>query len=391
MCVRIVVPIHSFEPGGVERVALRLAASWQASGEAVTVVLGRTEGSGRIAEAEGLTYRTYRSIVGTARFETIWMIVCLYRYLRRQPADIVFCPGNTYTFVCAAVRLLLGRRCPPVVAKISNDLRRTDLPLPARWGYRLWVRAHGWFVARFVALAEPMAPEIVEEVAIAAARVSVIPDPALTAAEFTRLTAAERRKCPNDGAMIAGVGRLVRQKNFALLLRAFAAHAPASDRLLLAGHGPELPRLRRLAAKLGIQERVTFAGHCTDVPALLQQVDIFALSSDYEGLPAVVVEALAAGIPIVATDCSACMDWLTGFGRDGVVVPVSEFDRFGRALAEIRDLPVPSPEGRMRAARFTVENAASTYCALFEAVLDESDRCAGRKLRPGLKQISQYS
>jgi glycosyltransferase involved in cell wall biosynthesis len=391
MCVRIVVPIHSFEPGGVERVALRLAANWQDAGDEVTVVLGRSQGSGRIEEADRLRYRSYRSPIPTARCETIWMIICLYRYLRRERADILFCPGNTYTFVCAAMRLLLGRRCPPVVAKISNDLCRADLPGPARWGYHVWVRAHGWFIARFVALADPMAPEIIEQVRVPARRVSVIPDPALTTAEFARLSAVTRRKPLSDGALIVSVGRLVGQKNFALLLSAFASHAPPADSLLIAGDGPDLPRLRQLAVKLGIGDRVTFAGHCTDVPALLERADIFALSSVYEGLPAVVVEALAAGIPIVTTDCSACMSWLTGFGADGIVVPVGQVARFGRAIHDIRELPMPSATGRIRAAEFTVEKAASKYRALFEAVFEESDRLQGRRPRRGLKQLAQYS
>ncbi len=388
--MRIVVPIHSFEPGGVERVALRLAAAWQASGEDVTVVLGRDEGDGRVAEADRLRYRTYRSLVRTGRFETLWMILCLYRYLRRERADVVFCPGNTYTVVCAAMRLLLGGQSPPVVAKISNDLRRADLPAPYRWGYHAWVRAHAWFIDHFVALAEPMGPEILEQAGIASGRVWVIPDPALTTAEFARLAALERRKCPRDGAVIVGVGRLVRQKNFSLLLRAFAAGAARGDRLLIAGDGPELPRLQHLAAKLGIKEQVSFSGHCTDVPGLLERADMFALSSDYEGVPAVVVEALAAGLPIVATDCSASMDWLTGHGRDGLVVPTGSVDAFGRAMRRVRNLPLPSGDGRQRAARFTIEKAAATYLALFEAVL-ESPKRSNRNARTKLEERPQLS
>ncbi|MBO0750299.1 MAG: glycosyltransferase [Porphyrobacter sp.] len=372
--VRIVVPIHSFEPGGVERVALRLAAAWQSAGEEVTVVLGRAEGAGRTEEAGGLPYRTYRSFVRTARFETIWMIVCLYRYLRSEPADVIFCPGNTYTVVCAALRLLLGGRCPPVVAKVSNDLRRADMPAPARLGYRAWVRAHAWIVDRFVAIAEPMAAEVAEEVGVDPNRVSVVPDPALTAAEWERLSAREPRPCPVDGALIVGVGRLVRQKNFPLLLRAFASQAPAHDRLLIAGEGPEMARLQGLAARLGIGDRTTFAGHCADVLSLLERTDIFALPSDYEGVPAVMVEALAGGVPIVATECSGSISWLAGFGRDAIVVPVGDVERFGRALREVRDLPLPGRDGRTRAAQFTLEQAAGSYLGLFEAEIAARNR-----------------
>lgn len=376
--MRIVIPIHSFEPGGVERVALRLAANWQAGGAEVTVLLGRDEGAGRITEAAGLTYHGYRSWVRTEAFETLWMIVCLYRYLKRERADLLFCPGNTYTVVAAAMRLLLGRRCPPTVAKISNDLRRSDLPAPARLAYRLWTRAHALFIDHFVALAEPMAPEIVEEARVDPGRVSVIPDPALTDAEFASLAAIERRPCPRDGALLLGVGRLVGQKNFVLLLRAFAAYAPRQDRLLIAGEGPERPRLERLAAGLGIASRVTLAGHCDDVPALLREADVFVLSSAYEGVPAVIVEALAAGMPIVATNCSGSIAWLTGFGRDAIVVASGDVEGLGRALRNVRDRPPPTAEGRSRAARFTLERGAESYLAMFAMVLEQPRFGGGR-------------
>lgn len=105
--LRICIPIHSFEPGGVERVGLRLADHWQAVGHEVTVVLRRDRGIAR-PQAPALDYRTRPEPLP---WETPWLIWCLWRYLRRHHGEtaVIFCAGNTYTVVCAVMKLLLGR------------------------------------------------------------------------------------------------------------------------------------------------------------------------------------------------------------------------------------------------------------------------------------------
>ena len=150
--MRILVPIHSFEPGGVERVALRLARAWHDAGHEVFVLLGRDEGAAR-GQAPELTYVRHREPISTAWWETLWMIVCLIRFLRRERVDVLFCPGNTYTVVCVAAKLLLPRRCPPVLAKISNDLDSRYLPAIARPFYRVWLHIQGRILDAFVGLA----------------------------------------------------------------------------------------------------------------------------------------------------------------------------------------------------------------------------------------------
>ena len=131
--LRIAIPVHSFEPGGVERVALNLAAAWQADGAEVKVLLGRRDGAMR-ETAPKVAYIVRAEPVPTARFETLWMIWAAWRWLRHNPVDVLFAAGNTYAIVGVALKLLLGRNCPPIVIKISNDLERRDLPASARWG-----------------------------------------------------------------------------------------------------------------------------------------------------------------------------------------------------------------------------------------------------------------
>lgn len=369
--MRITIPIHSFEPGGVERVGLRLAAEWQAAGHQVTVVLGRDAGPTR-AQAPALDYRTRPEPIPTARWETPWLIWCLWRHLRAERADdrteVMFCAGNTYTIVCAAMKLLRGSACPPVLVKISNDLLRPDFPAPVQALYRLWCRVQGRLLDRFVALAEPMRAQLVTELSVTPERVIAIPDPALHEDEIAR--PALPRPDRGAGRRFLAIARLNRQKNLPLMIDAFARIAAPGDRLTIAGEGPQRARIARRIAERGLDAQVTLAGHVADVRPLLDDAHALVLSSDYEGVPAVVAEALAAGRPIAATDCCASMGWLLGGGEFGALAPVGDAAALGAEMERAAAMAVPVDAMRRFAASFTLAKAAPTYLAAFQQLAD---------------------
>lgn len=364
---RILVFLHSFEPGGVERVALRLCDAWRTAGADLTVLLGRKDGAMR-GHAPELDYVTYSSgPISTARFETLWMILCLWRRVRAERPDVIFCAGNSYTVVAVALRLLLGRSCPPLVAKISNALDRPDMSAPARAAYRLWLRIQGRCIDRFVAMSEALRAEIVDALRVPEERTAVIDNPALSQAQVKMLSRpSERGREP--GRTFLAAGRLAPQKRFDLLIRAFAAGSRPEDRLVILGEGPNRRSLEALVRRLGLGDRVSLPGHASAPETWFRRCNAFLLSSDYEGLPGVVVEALAAGIDIVATDCSPGMAELLGQGRWGRLVPLGDREAFAHAIAEAGDRS-PDPEGaREQAMRFTVERAAPDYLRLMRTM-----------------------
>lgn len=371
--MRICIPIHSFEPGGVERVALRLAGRWQAAGHDVVVVLGRDRGPARAqahADAPGLEYRIRPEPFSTREWETPWLVWCLWRHLRRHPADVIFCAGNTYTIVCALVTLLLGRRCPPVLVKISNDLLRPDFPAPMQALYRVWVRLQGRLLDRFVALAEPMLPQIVQELGIDAHRAVPIPDPALRDDEV----AAPPRPRPSiaTGRRFLAVARLAKQKNLPLMLEAFAGIAQPDDRLTIAGEGSWRAKLERRIAELGLRDRIVLLGHVGDVRPLLDEAHALVLSSDYEGVPAVVTEALAAGRPIATTDCCVSMRWLVQDGRFGALAPVRDAIALGQAMERAAAMQPDMAEMHAFSTLFTLGKAAPAYLAQMQALTGDA-------------------
>jgi glycosyltransferase involved in cell wall biosynthesis len=368
--MHILVPIHAFEPGGVERVGLRLAERWRADGHEVTILLGRDRGPCR-DQRPALTYRRFAEPFSTASWETVWMTACLVRYLLLERADVIFCPGLTYTAPCVMAKLLLGPCCPPVLVKVSNDLDRPGIGRLLQWPYRAWLWAQGLLLEEFVAIGPPMHGPVARALRIEPGRVSVIPDPALSQAEVERLSSPRDRAIAERqgrGRRFLAVGRLAPQKNFTLLLDAFARLAIPEDQLLIAGEGPCRAALERRASRLGLAARVLMPGHVSDVAQLYRSSDALVLSSDYEGVPGVVIEALAAGLPIAATSCCDSMTWLLGAGRFGALAPCGDATALACAMEQACGHPMPRAELVAFVSAFTLERAAGDYLALLGRV-----------------------
>lgn len=157
--------------------------------------------------------------------------------------------------------------------------------------------------------------------------------------------------------LVICVGRLVRLKNHQLLLRAFAGlDTPQPAHLLLVGDGPLRDQLHCLATELDIAERVHFLGRRDDVPALLAASDIFALCSDTEGLSCSILEAMAAGLPVVATRVGGNSELVTDGSTGYLVEPDDVAAVQARLLALALD-----PARRQRFGRAAQQRIATQF------------------------------
>jgi glycosyltransferase involved in cell wall biosynthesis len=173
----------------------------------------------------------------------------------------------------------------------------------------------------------------------------------------------------DDALLVGFVGRLVEQKAPEILIRSIArvAKAVPGARLVVVGSGPLGDSLRELAAQLHVADRIHWLGEC-DARQYLAAFDAFALPSRKEGLPYVILEALAAGLPVVATD-SAGVEILVKTGENGIVVPRDDAGAFGNALAELLADPLRlaryAAASHHRAERFTVDAMVERMLAAY--------------------------
>ncbi len=161
----------------------------------------------------------------------------------------------------------------------------------------------------------------------------------------TRADARRLLDVPEDAFVVGSVGRLSPQKAPHDLLEGFAilAREHPSAWLVLVGDGRLRTKVEARASALGLRGRVVFAGLRRDVPVLLRAFDVFALASRWEGLPRVFPQAMAAGLPIVATRVAGAMEAVRD-GESGILVPPQDAAALGRALLDL----AASPETRAR-------------------------------------------
>ncbi len=174
---------------------------------------------------------------------------------------------------------------------------------------------------------------------------------------------------------IVTIGRLVQQKNQALFLEAGSRLAKAYPELelMIVGEGPLRAQLQRQAQELGLSERVSFAGERRDTDAILRQASLFWLTSRWEGMPNTVLEALASGVPVIATDVGGTRQILRD-GVDGYVVPSGDAGAFvSRSTELLGDRPRREQfahNARQRAEEFSPQRMAEKFEELYDDILD---------------------
>lgn len=165
--------------------------------------------------------------------------------------------------------------------------------------------------------------------------------------------------------VIIGVGRLVDQKDPVTLLQAFArirAERPA--RLMLIGEGPLRDTLSRQAAELGVADDVTLPGWDDNPFPAMAAARVFVLPSKFEGLPGVLIQALACGCPPVATDCPGGSSEILEGGRYGRLVPIGDIEAMAHAINQTLDKPPERKQLKARAEAYSAETSAQRYAEL---------------------------
>lgn len=311
----------------------------------------------------------------------IWQYGKLYRLFRSLQPDVV------HTRNLAALEAMVPAWAAGVPGRVHGEHGwDADDPDGTRVRFRLVRRAYRPFVNRYVALSGHIAGYLMDSVGVPPERIGRI----CNGVDTVRFHPAREGRdllegAPRipDGAIVIGtVGRLQAVKNQCALVRAVAhligRHIPGADRicLVITGEGPLRGALEAEVVRCGIGDRVWLAGERADIPEVMRSLDIFALPSLGEGISNTVLEAMASGLPVVATDVGGNGE-LVDQGRTGLLVPAGDHVALANALApyvlhaELRQRH--GAAGRLRVeSEFSLDGMVDRYVALYRNLIENS-------------------
>lgn len=345
--------------GGAERVALTLIKQFIETGRSVDLLLMRAEGEllplvPASVDLIDLEAARIRDAVGPVA-----------RYLSRvQPAALQV---SMWPLTAAAiVARMLSRSNARVVVSDHAALSKEYA------GRGVW---HRRFLSWSIRLLYPRADArivVAAETAKDLSGISGLPETAFEVIFNPVDPPAEgaidpevERLWDGAGSRILNVGRLSPQKNQLLLLEAFA-RLPGDGRLVILGEGNLRGALERRAKDLGIADRVKMPGFRLDPGPYYRSADLFVLSSDFEGYPVAMIEAMHCGLPIVSTDCPTGPTEILNHGEFGILAPCGDSERLAAAIAAALASP-SDPDGLKARAKELSADAANRYLQLMTA------------------------
>jgi glycosyltransferase involved in cell wall biosynthesis len=364
---RIAIFVPTLAGGGAEHVVLTLAAGFLRNGYAVDLVLVKAAGALMSRVPPGV----HVVELGTSR--VIWSVPALRRYLRRQRPLALLSTLDTANVVAVVAARLAG--CSTrVVIRQATHLSRTlergpktfvsvlKLMLPCSYAYADAV----------IAVSGGVADDLAERLRLPRSRIHVVPNPIVTSElhDLASRSVDHEWFAPGSLPVVLGVGRLTPLKGFDVLIKAFAAvRTRCEARLMILGDGEERPNLLTLIHALGLQAFVSLHGFVDNPLAYIARAKVFVLSSASEGLPGVLIQALACGTPVVATDCDSGPREILQDGRYGHLVPVGDTGALAGAICEALEKPHAAPVAEAWC-RYTEPDATKHYLRILVEAVD---------------------
>lgn len=366
--VRLLCSISNLNGGGAERVLLHLLRRLPDVGFDVTLLLGARTGQfasmvpERVPVLELRTERGYRAV------PPVRALLASNRW------DVSF-SMTSFNMTTALGRMLAPRSRTKLVFGARNHyssaLSREASHPAARKALVRWLYPRADLV---IAVAEDTRKDLVEHFGVPASVVRTIHNPIDVAS--VRRQAAEAVSDPwfdGDVPVIVNAGKLMEAKGHSTLLEAFRRVVAVRDaRLIILGTGPLRSALEEEARSKGIEKRVRFAGFQMNPYAYMARATTFVLSSLWEGFPNVLVEAMAAGAPVVSTNCPSGPSEIVEDGVSGLLVPTRDPGRLAEALLRVVDSPALQGalrDGAARAVeRFSIDRIVERYAETFAEV-----------------------
>lgn len=299
----------------------------------------------------------------------------LVHYLNNVKPDILL-SANTPANLLAIWGCHLADSSTRVIVSEHTHLALQSERIPKwRWRHIKPVVAHFYPCAdAIVAVSSGVADDLTRITNLSNDQITTIYNPVVTRHLPLKTNQSEPHPwlVDNGPPVIVAAGRFKPVKNFPLLIEAFAKlRTQRRARLLLFGEGKQRAHLERLAKQMKVESDIDMPGFIDNPYAAFSQAAVFVLSSDYEGLGNVLIEALACGCPAVATDCPSGPREILANGIYGSLVPVGDASALAAAIIANLDRPIEAQKLRKRAEKFSIQSSFEGYERLIQSLLSQ--------------------
>jgi len=340
---KVAIFLPSLNGGGAERAMLNLAHGFSSYGYKVDLVLAQAKGPYLNDVHQAV------QLVDLKAGRVLTSLPALVRYLRRERPKALISALNYANVVALWARRLAG--IPSRVLVNEQNTISRSAHNSSRWRQRMvphFMRRFYSWADYVVGNSQGVADDLSQVTGLPRERIKMLYNPVVTP------EVQERAWAPLDHPwfetdqppVVLAVGRLVKQKDFPTLIRAFAAvqqNRPA--RLMILGEGPDRPALEALIREFGIADSVSLPGFVDNPYAYMSRASLYVLSSRWEGLPTVLIEALYCGVPVIATDCPSGPREILANGRYGVLIPMGDVPAMAQAIEDGLAGRTPLPTG----------------------------------------------
>ena len=303
--------------------------------------------------------------IPTMKFRTLSSIIPLLFYLKKEKPNILITASTSCNIIAVVTRILSHSQVKIIIGVhntfsiAKKELRLFRRIVTLKLMQLLYPKADA-----VVAVSKGVADDLPRTINIPRQKIKVVYNPIINSEIYKKAKGKVDHLYFADPSfkVIIGVGRLTQQKDFSTLINAFAkVRQKAKTRLIILGEGEDRQKLEELIQRLKLEKDVSLPGFVDNPYAYMARSDVFVLSSRWEGLPTVLVEAMACGIPVVSTNCKSGPAEILENGKYGKLVPVRDVDALAGAILETLENPLSSDILKARANDFSVEKAANEY------------------------------
>jgi glycosyltransferase involved in cell wall biosynthesis len=369
--MKMLFVIWGLRPGGAERAFVNIVNIIHNKIKPVVVVLGGKEGFANDLKDELEVYYLYKK----NRWDIFRLLIRLSIIMRKEKPECIISFGYYANQLVVLSRYISALKTPVCISERTETVSSLE-KMNFQVIRKLFLRITYKRTDKIIAVSKRTRDSLINHFGMHEGKVSVIYNPVdlgkIRARSFKEVDHPWFNK--KDNPVIIAVGRLVEEKGFSYLIRAFSMvlNEKEKARLVILGEGGERQKLEKLVLELHLKERVALLGYQQNPYKFMAKSQIFVLSSLYEGFPNVVLEAMACGVPVIATHCISGPDEIITDEVNGLLVPVRSEESLAEAMIKLLEGPELrdrfSGAGRKRSKDFSLSKVIHKYEKLLMSI-----------------------